>query len=158
MIGHYDNAQICLNGHVINESCEEYPERNRDFCPSCGEKTVTKCPSCNTSIPGNYYLHGFSGAVLPYTLPAYCCKCGKPYPWTESRIQTAIQIFAEFGDLDENEKKTIEGDIKNVAKDNPKAELSAMRIKKLWQKYGRIAYNVIMEFASKTAAEILKNP
>jgi hypothetical protein len=33
-----------------------------------------------------------------------------------------------------------------------------MRIKRIWQKYGKIAYNVIMEFASKTAAEILKHP
>ena len=71
---------------------------------------------------------------------------------------TAIQIFAEFGDLSEEEKETIEQDIANVAKDIPQAELSAMRIKRIWEKYERIAYNVIMEFASKTAAEVLKKP
>jgi len=90
--------------------------------------------------------------------PAYCLKCGKPYPWTENKIKTAIQIFTEFGNLDKTERKTIEDDIKNIAKDVPQAELSAMRIKRIWEKYGRVAYNVIMEFASKTAAEILKNP
>ena len=91
-------------------------------------------------------------------LPAYCHKCGKPFPWTENKIQTAIQIFAEFGGLDNEEKKTIENDIRNISRDIPQGELAAMRIKKIWQKYGKIAYNVIMEFVSKTAAEILKHP
>jgi len=90
--------------------------------------------------------------------PAYCLSCGKPYPWTESKILTAIQIFAEFGKLDEEEKKTIKQDINNIAKDIPQSELSAMRIKRMWEKYGKIAYAVIMDFVSKTAAEILKNP
>ncbi len=50
----------------------------------------------------------------------------KPYPWTENKILTAIQIFAEFGNLDDAEKKPIEQDIKNIAEDAPQAELSAM--------------------------------
>jgi hypothetical protein len=66
---------------------------------------------------------------------------------------TAIQMFAEFGDLDEEENKTIEQDIRNIARDIPQAELSAMRIKKIWKHCGKIAYSVLMEFASKTAAE-----
>jgi hypothetical protein len=93
---------------------------------------------------------------IPADVPSYCLNCGKPYPWTENKIVAAIQIFAEFGDLDEDEKKTIEQDINNIAKDIPQAELSAMRIKRIWEKYSPVAYNVIMEFASKTAAEILK--
>jgi hypothetical protein len=94
---------------------------------------------------------------VPEFLPI-CRNCGKPYPWTESKIVTAIQIFTEFGNLDEEEKKTIEQDINNIAKDIPQAELSAMRIKQIWQKYGKVAYEVIMEFASRTAAKVLKNP
>ena len=92
------------------------------------------------------------------SIPSYCHKCGKPFPWTENRILTAIQLFSEFGNLDEDEKKTIENDIKNIARDIPQSELSAMRIKAIWKKYGKIAYNIVMEFASKTAAEILKHP
>ncbi len=81
----------------------------------------------------------------------------KPYPWTENKILTAIQIFAEFGNLDDAEKETIEQDIKNIAEDAPQAELSAMRIKRLWEKYSPVARGIIMELASKTIAEILKN-
>jgi len=91
-------------------------------------------------------------------VPSYCPNCGKPFSWTQKRIQTAIQIFAEFGDLKDKEKETIEQDVENIAKDVPEAELSAMRIKRIWKKYGPIAYEAIMEFASRTAAKILKVP
>ena len=69
---------------------------------------------------------------------------------------TAIQILAEFGDLGDEEKKTIEQDINNIAKDMPQAKLSAMRIKPICKKVGKVAYDAVMEFASKTAAEIIK--
>lgn len=67
----------------------------------------------------------------------------------------AIQTFAELG-IDENEKSTIDEDMHNIAKDIPQAKPSAMRIKRICDKYGPVAYNVVMEFVSKTAAEILK--
>jgi len=157
----YDIAQICLNGHIVNGAFRVRPQDNKDFCPKCGEKTITQCPLCENPIQGSPCEQGWRGEVNivgSCRLPAYCHKCGKSFPWTESKIQTAIQMFAEFGGLDEGEKKTIEDDIKNISRDIPQGELSAMRIRKIWQKYGRIAYNVIMEFASKTAAEILKHP
>ena len=64
----------------------------------------------------------------------------------------------EFGDLSEDEKKTIEQDVENIAKDVPEAELSARRIKRIWERGKRIGYEVIMEFASRTATKILKGP
>ncbi len=154
---HYDIAQICMNGHVINSASQKYPERNSQFCPMCGEKTIFLCSNCQSKIHGSYTSS--SGWTCSITKPsAYCHSCGKPYPWTENKIMTAVQIFAEFGNLDDNEKETLEQDLNNIAKDVPQAELSAMRIKKIWNKCGNIAYGVIMEFASKTAAECLKSP
>jgi len=90
------------------------------------------------------------------SVPSYCANCGEPYPWTQKKIQTAIQIFAEFGELNEEEKSTIEQDIENIGTDVPETELSAKRIKRIWEKYGPICREVIMEFASRTAANILK--
>lgn len=169
MQGYYDDiAQICLNGHIVNGAFQLRSQDNKEFCPACGEKTITKCPQCKDSIQGSRFKHrshfeqGWGEEedyiINPCRLPSYCYKCGKPFPWTEGKIQTAIQIFAEFGGLDGEEKKTIEDDIRNISRDVPQGELSAMRIRKIWGKYGKIAYNVIMEFASKTAAEILKHP
>jgi len=165
----YDIQQVCENGHQITGCSTIYPERQKEFCPKCGAPTLTACPACNKKIQGNRirqhesFLDARRGAttMIPVgraNVPAYCSNCGKPYPWTENKIKTAIQIIEEFGDLSEEEKRTIEQDLNNIAKDTPQTELSAMRIKRIWEKYGIVAYNVIMEFATKTAAEILKNP
>ncbi|GAH33867.1 unnamed protein product [marine sediment metagenome] len=156
MSGNYDVQQVCENGHQINDSCKQYPEHCQKFCDKCGAQTITTCLHCNTEIRGYFIVPGVYGGGAD--VPSHCHNCGKPYPWTKNKIMTAIQIFAEFGNLDDEEKKNIEKDINNIAKDIPQSELSAMRIKRIWEKYGRIAYNVIMEFTSKTASEILKNP
>lgn len=95
---------------------------------------------------------------LPIVVPSYCSNCGNPYPWTEKKIMTAIQILAEFGNLDEEEKKTINQDVENIAKDVPETELSARRIKRIWERGKSVGYEAIMEFASRTAAKILKGP
>lgn len=161
MLGNYDVQQVCENGHQIT-GCYNIGEGERqEFCQKCGAPTIIACPICNKEIQGDKLgedWHGGWNSIAGSVVPSYCHNCGKPYPWTENKIVTAIQIFAEFGDLSEEEKETIEQDITNIAKDIPQAELSAMRIKQIWGKYGKIAYNVIMEFASKTAAEVLKNP
>jgi len=156
MSGNYDVQQVCENGHQITSSYRESPEQRQNYCDQCGAKTITKCLNCNAEIRGYYSVPGvFSlGKTL---VPSHCHNCGKAYPWTEKKIATAIQIVTEFGDLSEEEKGTIEQDINNIAKDIPQAELSAMRIRRIWEQYGKIAYNVIMEFASKTAAEVLKS-
>ncbi len=160
MTVYYDVQQVCENGHIRNDTTKFRPEANEEYCTLCGKITITQCPKCSTNIRGAMLTVSGRGRPSPCerltVAPAYCLSCGKPYPWTENKILTAIQIFAEFGDLDEDEKRTIEQDINNIAKDIPQAELSAMRIKRIWEKYSPVAYNVIMEFASKTAAEILK--
>lgn len=156
MSGTYDVQQVCENGHQINAYCKERSQHSQNYCDKCGAKTITKCTHCDTEIRGHYNVPDIISASRT-AVPSHCYNCGQPYPWTENKIITAIQMFAEFGNLDDEEKKTIEQDINNIAKDIPQAELSAMRIKRLWEKYGKVAYNVVMEFASKTTAEILKN-
>ena len=47
-----DIMQVCRNGHPINYSCIEHPERNQDYCEKCGKETITKCPNCGQGIPG----------------------------------------------------------------------------------------------------------
>lgn len=167
MSGNYDIQQVCENGHQINDCYNIRPEKQKKFCQECGAATIIACPSCGEGIQGTQIevsqdwisaRTGHSKMVpgRPVDVPSYCSNCGKPYPWTENKIMTAIQIFAEYGNLSEQEKKDIEQDINNIAKDIPQTKLSAMRIKRICEKCGKVAYDVIMELASKTAAEILK--
>ena len=159
---YYDVQQVCFNGHIINDTIKFRPEANKEYCTLCGEKTITQCPKCSTNIRGAMLIvkqrnRRPSPCESLTVAPAYCLNCGKPYPWTENKIVAAIQMFAEFGNLDEEEKETIEQDIKNIAEDIPQTELSAMRIKRIWEKCSRAGYEIIMEFASRTAAKILKD-
>ena len=162
----YDIQQVCENGHQITGCYKgdkladilNGKKKPMEFCQKCGAATMVACSSCDNEIQGDKLKdnYGTWDTIKRATVPSYCRNCGKPYPWTDNKIVTAIQMFAEFGNLDEEEKETIEQDINNIAKDIPQSELSAMRIKRLWDKYSPIARNLIMEFASKTAAEILK--
>lgn len=165
----YDIQQVCENGHQITACYNLYPKRRKEFCQNCGALTLTACPTCSKEIQGNRtrihesFLDSRRGGskIIPVgraNVPNFCSNCGKPYPWTERKIAAAKQLFEEFGDLDDKQKETIEEDINNITKDTPQTELSAMRIKRIWKKSGKIAYNVVMELASKIAAEMLKNP
>jgi hypothetical protein len=163
----YAIQQVCENGHQITgcykvdmlTSMLNTKKEPKEFCESCGAATLIACPSCDTKIQGDKLKdnYGKRDTLKHSVVPSYCLNCGKPYPWTENKIVTAIQMFAEFGDLNDEEKKTIKEDINNIAKDIPQARLSAMRLKPICQRYGKVAYDVLMEFASKTTAEILKN-
>jgi hypothetical protein len=174
MSGNYDVQQVCENGHQITDCYNIRPEKQKKFCQKCGAATIIACKTCNEKIQGaqikasqDFTVGGhwsdtrtvYSKMLpgFPTGVPSYCSNCGKPYPWTENKIMTAIQILAEFGNLDEEEKKTINQDVENIAKDVPEAELSARRIKRIWEKCSRAGYEVIMELASRTAAKILKD-
>ena len=136
------------------------PQDQQRFCRKCGANTIIACPNCDEKIQGDRFERRGSRLELVESpdVPSYCPNCGQPFPWTKKKIQTAIQIFSEFGDLNAEEKKTIEQDVENIAKDVPEAELSARRIKRIWERGKSVGYEVIMEFASRTAANILKGP
>ncbi len=158
----YEVQQVCEDGHRITDCYNSSPEKRKKFCEKCGKVTLTACPGCRVEIQGPQIDARFDPQrrtlETQVSVPSYCPNCGEPYPWTQNRIAKALQTFTEFGDLNEEEKKTIEQDIENIAKDVPGTELSAMRIKQIWDKCSRAGYAVIMEFASHTAAKILKDP
>ena len=161
MSRNYDVQQVCENGHQATGCYYIRAEQRQEFCQKCGARTIIACPTCKTEIQGDRIGESWTrefNRLGSAHVPSYCANCGEPYPWTKNRIMTAIQILTEFGKLDEKEKGTIEQDINNVARDIPQAELSAMRIKQIWEKCSRAGYEIIMEFASRTAAKVLKNP
>jgi hypothetical protein len=57
----YTIARICLNGHLIGfdkgtvvagrTGLNQYFQ-GESFCEQCGNKAITTCPRCNTSIRG----------------------------------------------------------------------------------------------------------
>ena len=128
----YDVAQICLNGHIINDRCGSSPERCESYCSKCGEKTIKGCPSCNCLIRG---LHS-SVIVGRIHLPRFCHKCGNPYPWTSRKLEAAKTYAQDLESLTEQERVQLALSLDDLVKDTPMAQVSANRFKRLAAKAG----------------------
>ena len=157
----YDTMQVCLNGHVINDCSKAYPNHNKDYCDKCGAKAITQCQKCNKDIQGYYHQKGVADLSIKKS-PSFCHSCGRPYPWTELKIEAAIGLVREL-ELPEEEYKSISESIEDIATDNPRTTLAITRINKLLNKItdssiGKAFYKVITDIASKTTAELIKSP
>lgn len=154
-------AQICINGHVITHSIEDLPHLSRKFCKDCGESTITVCQYCNESIEGRYSGPNawMSGPHAPYHPPSYCDNCGKPFPWTEMRINTAKELIAEIENLSTEDKDVLTKGIDEIVKESPKTESAAYKFSKIISKAGKgtaqIIERIIVQIASETASKII---
>lgn len=138
-VSEIDTAQICINGHIINLSCKYDPIACSDYCPQCGEKTIIKCPHCFAPIRGNKYtetpvwLDVTDTEIIHevYQIPAFCPKCGSPYPWTESLLQEADTIIDSFDELTEEQRKLLKDKFPDLLTDTPRTISSALTFSKL---------------------------
>ena len=132
----YRTAQICLNGHMINDAFDKDPELNKNYCPHCGAKTITQCPSCGAKING-YYDCEF--AIIGDTTPvnSYCHNCGQPYPWTKSAIESAALVIQEESELSEQVKTSLIESLPDIVSETPKTNLAVVRIKKVFMTAGK---------------------
>lgn len=153
---HYDVAQICLNGHMINSCSKSYPTGNENFCSLCGSKTITACPHCSASIRGDYYVDNV--AVIdpePMSAPAYCYNCGKPFPWTESAIKNAEMLIRE-SELDEAEVENMISSIPDLIVQTPGTNLAISRAKRMLKKVGETTIEAFKQFIVDVGCELAK--
>ncbi len=155
----YDVAQICLNGHVINDSVKEYPQHNKKYCDKCGAATITNCLNCNTEIQGYYNVEGVIAISSHYTAPAFCPNCGKPYSWTEAKIQAAHDLTQELENISEEEREILDQSINEMVKDSPRTSLAVTRFKKILSKTNKPIVdafrNILVDIISETAKKLL---
>jgi hypothetical protein len=156
---YHDTAQVCLNGHVINDSYHTSPQFNKKFCDKCGEPTTTTCSICNEEIRGDYKAPGvfvFGEHAPP---PNYCHNCGQSYPWTQRRLQTAKDLTDEFDELDEDDRAKLKASLDDLVTESPKTELAGTRFKKIAGKLGKESAlaikSVITDILSETAKKML---
>ncbi len=133
----YDTAQICLNGHLVNNNFHLYPAHNQRHCKTCGEATITQCASCGAEIRGSYEVPGVAQMGAPGPPPNFCHQCGHAYPWTERRIEAAKYLAEEFDQLDEAEIRKLKGTLDDLVRETPNSELAGTRFKKLMAKAGK---------------------
>lgn len=153
---HYDVAQICMNGHVINTSSNTKPEFNKDFCTSCGEHTITSC-KCSHQIKG-YYLKNTAIGIINYERPSYCEKCGGPFPWTLEFLKNIDDVIGMIDELNDEEKTNLRSLIPHLIKETPSTRISIIKLKKfLSQVRSEIApllRSLIYDFASEATKKL----
>ena len=158
-MGYYDGAVICKNGHVINSYARSYPESNSKYCDKCGEITISTCGNCGADIRGRLQYDGVVD-FSDYIEPAYCYACGRPYPWTERRIE-ALKEVAEMSELLSTvEKEEFNANIKDISVDTPRTKVAAVKVKNLGIKLGKDLWDgvvkpLIVDIASETAKKTM---
>jgi hypothetical protein len=154
----YDTAQICRNGHVINGFHEMQPQENLEFCQRCGSQTLTSCPWCKAEIRGGA-IYGDRNFGTFRDPPAFCHKCGKPYPWTEDKLAAARALAAEIEELDETERAVLTASLDDLVRDTPQTSLAAVRFKKLAAKAGKTAAEglkaILVDVVSEAAKKFI---
>ncbi len=152
----YDVAQICLNGHVINDRVKSSPEFNKNFCDKCGEKSITCCPKCQTEIQGYYHVEGVFVIGSKENAPSYCMHCGNPFPWTAKNIELLNKAIDET-DLDDVFKKDLRDIAPNLTTDTSESEFAVPKFKRILSKAGEKSQEMVENILAKAIAETLKS-
>lgn len=179
---YYQNAQICKNGHIRNAHSNAHPEKSEQYCSICGEPVIQTCPYCDKPIRGALHVevpkYQYAYHYDPYSdvqkhqairtgyndktvekeisLPYYCPNCGKPYPWTESRLEAAEKIVDMLDELDDIQKKQLKETFPDLMVESPKTQLSALVAAKLMEKvHGMGRYVLIKWFEQNVLPAIL---
>jgi hypothetical protein len=148
----YDIAQICNNGHPITSILSMSPGDAKNFCPTCGAKTITTCAKCEQPIRGS----STEVATFGYTVPKSCENCGEPYPWTAAKLQAADQLAGLLEELDEKEKRELRESIQELSSDTPKTPVAAAKIKQMLGRLSKDAYQVAVRVIADVATEAAK--
>jgi hypothetical protein len=161
-MGYYDTAQICKRGHVITGYYNTYPDFRNAFCEKCGEATITQCPACGTAIRGGYHHDGPVMGAAYRTAPGYCHACGKPFPWTELKLQAAQELIGELDGLNEEDRNLLKQSLDELITDSPKTEVASLRFKRIMKKVGKESYEtvkaVVTDLLSESIKKTLFNP
>jgi hypothetical protein len=146
----YDVMQVCLNGHQITDVAETFPHQRKQFCPSCGERTIDACPECNAPIQGH-----LKGVLSQSTdVPNNCHNCGTAYPWRQGAIANAIEVVQM--EMDAADAASVPELVQMVTIEAPRTQVAALKLKMLLGKLGKPAYDISIHVLSDLMSETAK--
>ena len=154
----YDVAQICLNGHLINDATKKSPDFSSKYCRKCGQSTIDHCPFCNVPIKGRYHSPGtpWITSSKDSPVPLYCHDCGKPYPWTQATLDTAMELVSDEDGLTETDKTIIAENLPHIIAQTPRTPLAASRIKKVHVKMSEVGQEGFKQLLADITTESAK--
>ena len=175
----YKTAQVCENGHLRNKDIEYHAAKNEDYCSICGAKVISACPSCGSPLRGDYYVVKPRSSATIYDafgeahsvrhvsgvqkvkitsevqIPAFCYKCGKPYPWTEATLKTAENIINMLDELTEAQKKQLVDFIPDIIVETPQSRYAALVYAKLLDGLKGLALDCFKDWAKENVLPVL---
>lgn len=94
-----------------------------------------------------------------YKAPAYCYNCGKPFPWTESKLTSISELLDMQDQLTEDEKQYFMSYLPIIFTETPQSEVTALKLRllinKLPSEIGSLTKNVITDVISESIKKIL---
>ena len=155
---HYDVAQICISGHLVNDATKKFPQFSSKFCQKCGQQTIDQCPSCNSHIKGRF--HSPSAPQISSSkespVPFYCHDCGKPYPWTQTTLETALELVSEEDGLTEEDRARIAENLPHIIAQTPRTPLAASRVKKVFDRMSGAGQTALKQLLADVTTESAK--
>ena len=152
---YFDVAQICENGHVANSMAHDYPGSNQEHCDKCGSPTIMDCPSCQTAIRGFYHVPVVIGG-FDYDAPAFCYKCGEPFPWTAAALRAAVELADEFDGLTDGERVVLKKSLPELVRETPNTHVAETRFKKIMRKVGKEGYEGMRSLLTDIVSETVR--
>jgi len=120
----YNSATICKKGHVISSTASDYTP----YCKLCGSESISKCQHCDTPLRGSY--ENEISIEWNYLSPPYCYACGKPFPWTETLINNAVELISLDDNLSDEIKRIIKNALPDLIVETPSTPVAAAKYKK----------------------------
>lgn len=151
---YFDVAQICLNGHVVNDSSGTYPDRNETFCARCGAKTITACPKCKSDLRGFHHIRGVSHS--DYDRPAFCSHCGSALPWTASALKAARELTDVLDGLKDEDREELKKSLNDLMKDTPRARVAETMFKQVMKRSGKEAVDAMRSVLTDVLSESVR--
>ena len=146
---YYETAQICTNGHLITKHFDLHPMDRCNSCPTCGASAISECPHCHEKIRGCYHVKRLVRTTnmgndlrtsnhcitdTPYSPPAYCHSCGKPFPWMEAKLEEVSLLISMSEELSTEEQKTLNKLFPDLFVDRPHTVSSAISVAHILKK------------------------
>ena len=148
-MGDYLTGQVCKNGHFVTRDI------SYGLTQQCGAPTITHCPFCSAPIHGDYFEPGII-SIADNEPDAYCYHCGKPYPWTESRLESMRMLIEEEEALSDDQKKIISESLPDIVSETPATKLASVRIKKALVSAGQFTADALRQFVIDFGCELAK--
>ena len=91
-----------------------------------------------------------------YDAPAFCYKCGKPFPWTDARLRAAEDLADELDDITSDERESLKKSLHDLVRETPSTRVAETRFKKIMQKVGRDGYEGMRALLKDIVSEAVR--